>query len=94
MNNLKLQIKKAQWIELIGELCYIISAAIYIVDAVIHDGTVMYLIASIFFLVSAIFMIIQSIYLICKIHIERVKEANSKRNSESSDEHKNSGDIV
>ena len=93
MNNLKLQIRKAQWIELIGELCYIISAAIYIVDAVIHEGTVMYLVASVFFLISAVFMIIQSIYLICKIHIRRVNEAKSKR-EDSSDEHKDSEDIV
>lgn len=91
MNNLKLQIKKAQWIELIGELCYIVSAVIYIADAIIHHGTIMYLVASIFFLVSAIFMIVQSIYLICKIHIKRVNEAKSKKSIE---EHTDSKNVV
>ena len=92
MNNLKLQIKKAQWIELTGEMCYIISAIVYIVDATIHEGTTMYLVASVFFLISAIFMIIQSIYLICKIHIKRVNEAKSKK--EASDEHKDLDEMV
>ena len=70
MSNLKITIKTSQWIELFGEILYIICSLIYITDSVVSYDEVSYyyLIASLFFFIAAIFMIVHSIYLICAIN--------------------------
>ena len=83
MDELKTDIRRAQWIETAGEIGYLISAILYVsdgvyilcveeVDDMVRNG--LYLSASLFFLVAAIFMLIHSQYLLCNVKSERVRE--------------------
>ena len=72
-DNLQTKIKKSQWVELIGEILYIVSSVIYIIDSAITSGTILYLVASIFFLLAAIFMFAHSLYLINRIQTKSLK---------------------
>jgi len=80
MDKLKTDIRWSQWIESVGEICYIISASLYVIDGVyilcveevndmVRNG--LYLYASLFFLIATILMLIHSQYLLRKVNVEK-----------------------